>query len=254
MKVTGFTEPDKILEENMPYCSRCGVEVYEDAEECPLCQSPIQKFSSDPVSGRTFPEDEMASPHPPRMNKKERLHLASVLTGFGMLIPVLITLSVDLTINRILTWSYYPTIILAGCLLIVLTALYSTRKPGQLIWLVFLIICGTMLSLQTFTGASMAALTLGYPIVLSAAVSSHLVVLCSSRAKRKGSNVAAYILVGLALFCVLTDLLLSYSLNGRMMPGWSLIVVAATLPISLILIYLHYRKNKESKFKKYFHF
>jgi hypothetical protein len=237
----------------MPYCSRCGVEVYENAEKCPLCQSPIQKFVSDPTPGRPFPQDELASPRPPRMNKKERIHLASVLTGFGLLIPILITLSVDLNLNGTLTWSYYPSIILAAILLIVLTSLYVTKYPGRLIWIIFLIIWGTIFLLSSFTNLPDLAWSTGFPIVFFAAICSHLTVIISSKSKRKGANVAAFIIIAIGLFCFLSDLQLSFRLKGKMAPGWSFIVLAATQPVALILLYLHYRKDKGSKLKKYFH-
>ncbi len=237
----------------MSYCSRCGVEVHDSAENCPLCHAPIQKFPEDPAPGRSFPADELASPGPPRMNRKERLRLASVLTAFGMMIPVLITMAVDLTLNSSLTWSVYPIIILTVCLLIVLTTLYFARKPEALIWTNFLIISLLLLSLKRFTGFPLIAVNLGIPITLFAGLCSQFAVTVSTRAKKKGANVAAFILIASGAFCIMTDLLLSYKLTGRPGPGWSLIVLAATQPVSMILLYLHYRKVKDSKLKKYFH-
>jgi len=237
----------------MSYCSRCGVEVHNLAENCPLCHAPIQKFPDDPAPGRTFPTDELVSPGPPKMNKKEKRRLASVLTGFGMLIPVLITMAVDLTINRELTWSLYPLIILTACFLIVLTALYFSRRPGTIIGLNFLIICTLLGLLYSFTNFPFIALKIGFPITCFALFCSYFVVFTSTRAQKKGANVAAFILIASGMFCIMTDLLLNYSLSGSFIPGWSLIVLGATQPVSMILLYLHYRKEKDSKLKKYFH-
>jgi len=237
----------------MPYCSRCGVEVDEIAENCPLCRAPIQKFQEDPAPGRTFPVDELPYPGPPKMTRKERIRLASVMTGFGILIPLLITLSVDLTLNSAVTWSVYPIIILTASLLIVLTALYFGRKPGLLMVLDFLIISTLLSSLNKFAGLPSAAVKIGTPIAFIALVSSFFAVFTSIRAKKKGANVAAFVLIGSGMFCIMTDLFLHYSLAGSLMPGWSLIVLAATQPVSMILLYLHFRKRKDSKLKKYFH-
>jgi len=237
----------------MPYCSRCGVEVDAAAEKCPLCRSLIQKFNDDPSPGRTFPTDELDYPGPPKMTGKERRRLASVLTGFGILIPLLITLTVDLTLNRGVTWSVYPVIILAASLLIVLTALYFGRKPGVLMMLDFFIVSTLLISLNNFAGVPVGAVTIGTPIAFFALVSCFFAVFSSIRAKTRGANVAAYVLIGAGLFCIMTDLFLHYTLSGILMPGWSLIVLAATQPVSMILLYLHIRKKKDSKLKKYFH-
>ena len=118
----------------MPYCSRCGVEVNKEAQKCPLCNSPIQKFDDDINPGRTFPNDELPPQRPSQMSLKEKLRLAAVITGIAMLIPVLITLAVDLTLNNGITWSWYPLIGLTACLLLTLTGLYAFRHPRQLIW------------------------------------------------------------------------------------------------------------------------
>lgn len=237
----------------MPYCSRCGVEVQMEAVKCPLCSSAIQKFPEDPAPGRSFPEDELIVHRSPRMNRKERLQLASVITAFGMLVPVLITVAVDLMTNRSVTWSLYPVVSLSGCLLIVLTALFSGRHPGRLIWIIFLILLG---NLQIMVGLNLipeVSGKLGGPIIFFAALASHSTVTVSRRTKKRGSNVAAFILIAVGLFCLFTDLWLNRNLFGHTRAGWSLIVLAATQPITIILLYLHYRKSKNSLLKKYFH-
>lgn len=237
----------------MPYCSRCGVEVQEEAVKCPLCNSVIQKFLEDPAPGRSFPEDELIIHRSPRMNRKERLNLASVITAFGMLVPLLITVAVDLMINRHISWSLYPVVSLSGCLFIVLTALFSGRHPGRMIWIIFFIL---LANLQVMVGLSLIpeiSGKLGGPIIFFAALSSHITVIASKRTKKRGSNVAAFILIAVGIFCLFTDLWLNTNLFGHTRAGWSLIVLAATQPITIILLYLHYRKSKNSLLKKYFH-
>lgn len=237
----------------MPYCSRCGVEVQAEAVKCPLCNSAIQKFHEDPAPGRNFPEDELIIHRAPRMNRKERIQLASVISAFGMLVPLLITVTVDLMINRAITWSLYPVVSLIGCLLIVLSALFNGRHPVKLIWIVFLILLGTLQTMVSLNLIPEISGKLGGPIIFFTALCSHLTVTASIRAKKRGSNIAAFILIALGLLCLSTDLWLNKNLFGHSRAGWSLIVLAATQPISLILLYLHYRKSKNSLLKKYFH-
>ena len=237
----------------MPYCSRCGVEVNKEARSCPLCHSPIQKFPDDIAPGRTFPADELPPHRPPQMTRKEKLRLAAVITTFAMLIPMLITLAVDLTLNAGISWSWYPLINLTTCLLLVLTALFVYRHPRQLIWMDVLICSISLLLMYRLSLIPATAVRIGVPICLFAGICSHGVIALSSRAVRKGSNIGAFILAAIGGFCLLTELWIDGIVYSRVQPGWSLIVLGATQPVTLILLYLHYRKKKGGALKKYFH-
>ncbi|MDC7234512.1 MAG: hypothetical protein PQJ58_14865 [Spirochaetales bacterium] len=238
----------------MPYCSRCGVEVHAEAVKCPLCNSPIQKFPDDPSPGRVFPEDELVLQRKPRLSRKERLQLAAVISAFGMLVPILITVTVDFMSNGTVSWSLYPLVLLTSCLFIVLTALFTGRHPSRLIWTMFVILIVTLETMVALSLLPGAAGNIGDPILLFAALCSQASVTASLKSRKRGSNVAAFILIALGLFCLLTDLWLSYKLTGGLRAGWSLIVLAATQPITLILLFLHYRKRGSNGIlKKYFH-
>ena len=237
----------------MPYCSRCGVEVNKEAQSCPLCHSPIQKFADDISPGRTFPTDELPPRRLVQMTLKEKLRLAAVITSFAMLIPMLITLAVDLTMNSGISWSWYPLISLTACLFIVLTALYAYKHPRKLIWLDVIICSVALLLMYHLDLINITALRLGVPISAFAGISSHGAFTLSSRASKKGSNIGAYVLAAIGLFCILTELWIDWILFGQLRPDWSLIVLGATQPVTLILLYLHYRKKKDGALKKFFH-
>jgi hypothetical protein len=237
----------------MPYCSRCGVEVNKEAQKCPLCSSPIQKFADDIAPGRTFPTDELPPRRPPQLTLKEKLRLAAVITTFAMLIPMLITLAVDLTLNARISWSWYPLISLTTCLFIVLTALYAYKHPRQLIWGDVLICSAGLLLMYSLGLIPGTAVRVGIPISAFAGASSHMAVSFSGRTARKGSNIGAFVLMAIGLFCLLAELWIDLILYGGLQPGWSLIVLGATQPVTLILLYLHYRKKKDGPLKKYFH-
>jgi 4-amino-4-deoxy-L-arabinose transferase-like glycosyltransferase len=237
----------------MPYCSRCGVEVHDEARECPLCQSPIQQWVSEDRSRQPFPEDDLPPAHAPTMNQQERMRMAAFVTAFGLLIPVLVTLSVDQALNGRLTWSYYPLIILFGCLLLTLTALFSYRQPARIIIASSVIIAAILASLQAVYGLPAETTRLGIPLTGYAALSSYAAVTASAQAKRKGSNIAAYTLLAIAACCLASDITISHQLDGNLRPSWSLVILAATLPVALMLLYLHHRREYEARLKKYFH-
>ena len=235
----------------MPYCTRCGVEVNEEAEKCPLCHSPIQKFYEDPSPGREYPSNQLHSAAP-QLSPKERTRLALFMTSFGILIPLLITLAVDMAVTRSISWSIYPLVGLIGSWLLTIPPLKVKKNPKRIIWMEAVILCGTLAAFHLIAGMPREVVSLGSPIALTAALISHIIVNISSRSKRKGGNIAGFILIGTGLFCGCTDLILSLRLQGIIHMGWSLIVMAATLPVSGMLLYLHYRKKK-SKASKFFH-
>jgi hypothetical protein len=175
------------------------------------------------------------------------------MTSFGILIPLLITLAVDITMNKRIIWSIYPVISLISCWLLALLPIMRPKKGSVIIWGEFIILCTTMLSFRLFAGAGVRVLSMGIPILFFAALISHGVLYFSLRTSRRGSNIAGFILIGIGLFCGLTDILLSYQLLGSFYMNWSLIVMAAILPVTAMLLYLHYRKKKKTKFSKYFH-
>ncbi len=237
----------------MPYCSRCGVEVHKEAQKCPLCSSPIQKFADDIAPGRTFPPDELPPRRPSQMTLKEKLRLAAVITAIAMLIPVLITLAVDLTLNNGVTWSWYTLIGLTAFLLLALTGIFAFKHPRQLIWTDVLISSSALLLMYGLSLIPATAIRIGIPICLFAGVCSHGAFAFSHKTKKKGSNIGAFVLAAIGLFCLLTELWIDLIVFKDIQAGWSFIVLGATQPVTLLLLYLHYRKKKDGPLKKYFH-
>jgi hypothetical protein len=236
----------------MPYCTRCGVEVNEEAKKCPLCSSPIQQFNEDPAPGREYPEDALNSAAP-RLTRKERIKISVFMTSFGIMIPLFITMAVDIAVNRSITWSIYPIIGLTSSWLLTILPLIKQKNSSIIIWGEFFILSVTFIALRGFTPSSSGIVYLGIPIVFFGALVSQGIVYVSSRTVRKGSNTAGFILIGIGIFCGLTDILLSCSLWNSFRMSWSLIVLAALAPVSGMLLYLHYSKKKRNGFSRYFH-
>lgn len=237
----------------MPYCSRCGVEVHKEIRTCPLCRAKIQQFPEDGDGGRPFPPDELPAPRPPRMTPKERRRLIIILTALGIMIPILITLAVDITLNQSLSWSLYPVAALSASFLIVLTTLYMHQThPFWMIFLNALLIAGTLVFLFLKGLVCKTILVYTLPLLALGMILSQGITKLSILSKRREGNVAAFINLGTGIFCFSTEAWLDWLNTKRLQPGWSLIVLAAIIPVSLILLYLHYRK-KEGFLRRYFH-
>ncbi len=236
----------------MPYCSRCGVELHKEIKRCPLCRAEIQQFPHETDRGYPFPPDELPVPKPPRMTPKERRRLTTVLTALGIMIPILITLSVDLTLSDGISWSFYPTASLFASFLIVLSSLYIHHRPLTMILLDTLIVAGTVIFLffqELLPGRLLSRIL---PLLLLAMLFGQLTTWLCLKASRKGGNIGAFILLGSGFFCLFSKLLMDIINRKSLRPGWTLIVLAATVPVALILLYLHYRR-KEGFLRRYFH-
>ncbi len=100
----------------MIYCPKCGVSMSSQEEICPLC-----KFSIASIPGLGGAEEESLLPveqlypnqetHPQRTYKKmttrEKQKLGLLITGFIFILPIAITLTIDLAVYRRITWSIY---------------------------------------------------------------------------------------------------------------------------------------------------
>lgn len=115
----------------MTYCSRCGVEVEERAEVCPLCEAPIQRLDEPREEPARYP-DVVATPD------RQVRYLVWILSTAALLSLALMFVTLDVVLNERITWSRYP---LTGAgviwLLITLTSprlCYSAVEPAPSPW------------------------------------------------------------------------------------------------------------------------
>lgn len=138
----------------MAYCVRCGVELQKGCKTCPLCETevilPEEKESPE---GLKMLADRIPRQVRPRINlAPSRAFL--FLVSFLLLLPILVTLFVDFTVNRTITWSFYPITSLA--LLWILIA-YPSMLKGHTIFQVITMdifsIAIFLMSLDLYSGA-----------------------------------------------------------------------------------------------------
>lgn len=91
----------------MAYCVKCGVELNKGLKACPLCDTEV-------ILPETFEDEETSafSDRVPRRSRSARNVAPSksfvFLATFIMLVPLLVTLIIDFSTNRSITWSFYP--------------------------------------------------------------------------------------------------------------------------------------------------
>jgi hypothetical protein len=189
----------------MPYCSRCGVEVGEAVEACPLCAAPIQRLDGPAPAAeqrlRPYPLNAIDEEAVESMDSRQKSMLAWEIATVSIGIAAGILILVDALSAGSVSWAFYPAAAL-GFVWIGLTAilLMGQRVAAKLA------VCAADLvaflaALDLFDGTFSWFVPLGLPmagvLLLSVAVATTLTL----RSKKRGINVVAFILLGVTWCC-----------------------------------------------------
>jgi hypothetical protein len=233
----------------MSICTHCGVELDENIISCPLCgfgQEPTDNTVNTEKSEH-FPSDIIL------LHKKEtRKHiweLSGVITFSGIAVCTI----VDLVLGKRLFWSLYAdTSILASwiCLTLILLTFrkYFIIIPGLLITILMTLFLFNLISppVNWFYG-------IGLPVTIALFVSVSIMTVLWKVAHFKGFNMLAFAFVILSGFCVVSEAFIDKYLFKIVDIRWSAIVAVSVLPISLVLLFVHYRMKKGKRLDSYFH-
>jgi hypothetical protein len=236
----------------MPYCSKCGVEVEKGVEKCPLCQLPINGVEEDSPPPKKYPDVPVKHPEKTPLTPRQKRIRAWEIIGASLLIPFLIVVFTDLIVNETVSWARYPMIALLLTWMLTTFPLVFTKRP-------FVIITGELLSVLIFLVLvdylhdwtvdwfyKLALPNLAVLILISSAV-----VILSTQAKRKGANIAAFILFGVGALNLGLDMIIMSTLRQQVSITWSLFVLVPCFIIGGFLLYLHYRfKNLNQDIKE----
>ncbi|MDC7224356.1 MAG: hypothetical protein PQJ60_11485 [Spirochaetales bacterium] len=237
----------------MPYCSQCGVEVDEDVERCPLCQTPIQKILPEEKKS-PYPPEPAGSPPIPPLTMGEKMAIARIITTMGILIPLLFVTAIDYFITRRISWSSYVIVSLVGAWFIALISLFSWKKPQFLTGLVHLDILGILWVIGILSNSRNWFLPVALPIVACSTVLVTGAVHLIRRMKDKGANVAGVIILAVAFLCAAIDMVLENYVHNHFRFGWSLIVFSVMFPTALLLFYVQSPRFSNSRLRRFLHF
>ncbi len=249
----------------MPYCSKCGVEVGEEVQKCPLCNLPIQHFPEDKaekigkkkypdrtdqqLNGKSYPDKEIEKPGKRKLTRKDKRIRVWEIIGVSLLIPFLIVTFTNLIINTTITWAKFPMISLMLVWLLCTFPLVFPKRPVIMILGIALSLLGFLVLVDYFSDGTINwFITLALPIIPLVLVLSIGVVIPSIYVKKKGMNIAAFILFAVGLLNLGLDLIISSSHN-HITVTWSLFVLVPTFIIGGFLMYMHYRFTKDTDFK-----
>jgi hypothetical protein len=201
----------------MTFCTACGAEA-EGGSTCPRCGAPL-------------PADRSA----------KALALASGIIGVTCGIAASVDLIIDYAQSGAFGWS---RIGLASSLLgwlIIGFPLLTYRRPALFLPVMGAASLAYLWVLDALTGSSGWFFALALPLSLTVMVSGAISGLLCLRAKRRGPNIGAFVLLGCTLACLGVDAILSLHSNGSLSLTWSAIVAASTLPVAFLLLGIQHR-------------
>jgi hypothetical protein len=237
----------------MALCPNCRVELGDDARHCPLCRAPIRGDQTPQGARPAYPEQVIDPEDLDGLTSAEKRKIFLELFTVCSAIAAIAVTVIDLLLDGRPSWSPYALSAIAMLWLLVCMPLILAGRP----WLVFSVLGPSSLAflflIDILDGRADWFLALGLPLGI---IGEGAIVACGTLvavSRRKGINVIAIALAGSALACAGIELVLSLRFAGRPELSWSAIVLAAGLPSSGFLFYMHYRIVNRASLRKLFH-
>lgn len=228
----------------MPYCPRCGVQVDVNRKNCPLCSFPIPEVKPLEDDSNYNREEHLQNLY--RIKKEEnrrRWREARVFVyagiSFSLLIVSLMFGIQDFYFSGDLSWSRYA--ILSNITVIILLFFILRFIPYFLpnfagIWITTGIF---LFSLDYLNGDITWFFDPGLIIYLNTMIWI-LLLRVIIRRSRRGINIPAYIFIASGLGCLSLEIVHSFYTNIPINLSWSIPVATTSIPIGIILLFLHF--------------
>lgn len=229
----------------MAYCPKCGVEV--QSKKCPICSYVIKNKI---IKGLNS-VDENEQKIKPKLTSKEKYRLYLISTYFLSILVIGINITIDFIFNNSVTWSVYPSIPMLTLSFITTVAIKVKGLLKVVLILLFTLLM--LLLLDFYIPEYNFFLRVSLPIVCILTILSFCVVLLSIKSKKRGANIAAYIILGLVLLSISIEIVIQMFNNGSASLSWSIITTVSLTPIAIFLLYIHFVLSHKIDFKKVFH-
>lgn len=245
----------------MPYCPDCGVEI-GGAPSCPLCgaRNPrstagaeagcedANKETGETKRGNFLGDAEILENFTP----KERNTIAWEVVSVAFAVAITALSAINFLTEQRLSWALFPVSALVF-LWIIATVVLVLDRTTPLRWiLAALDLPAFLIALGLLTGDTSWAWRLALPIAIFTELIIASLLLQIQNTKRKGLNILAFILVGIAIGCLGIEIFIDLYVTGAIRMSWSAITALALVPIAGFLIYFHYRVAKTTNLRRLF--
>lgn len=229
----------------MKICKNCGVELDDNIDVCPLC-------NEDDVTGTKkksviYPSDALDNARAD--SRKYAWELSGVVTISGIVISVM----VDLVFEKGLSWSLYSVTTLLYVWSSITIFYFAVKRPFILLPGLLLETLGILILIDLLDRPIRWFLPIALPITIAFFVLVGIIVIIIKSVKYKGFNILADIMLALCMFCLTSETFIDLAVYGKIAIRWSAIVTAALLPLSMVLLFMHYRLKRGRRLDSFFH-
>lgn len=230
-------------------CKNCGVELEDDTLICPLCREPVNSAASASARAAYGQQTFSSYKEMTRPQKKFTWEIISII----LLSAGIATFIVDYIINHHITWSEYPAAI---CLTIFCyVSSFAFWDQTTLVKMAggFILSSSCLVVLDLLTAGIQWSVKLAIPLLFAGNLVTAVLLAIIRRSRYKGINLIAYAFLGAAILCLFIDGILSFFKTGLFQVQWSVIVIACTIPVVVVLLFAHFRLKKGRSLEKTFH-
>lgn len=229
----------------MAYCPSCGVEV--TTNKCPLCSYKIKQS----LKEKSIKEAVTPKKNRIKLTKKEKMVIYDVSTWFFAILVSSICITSDLLFDSKISWSIIPLLPITA--FAVITTISINVKGFLKVISIFLVVILLLFALDFIIPGSNSSIGISVPTVVVSSLLALIVVILFKRSKRRGANIAGYIILAITLILICIEITIDFSLGLEIKLSWSLITTVTLIPISLFLLYIHYSLSKRIDLNKIFH-
>lgn len=240
----------------MNLCNNCGVELEQKMRFCPLCGKHITDETPEDQEyiqfQKTKQEEQLMSDFE-ELTPTQKRKLFWQLSGLILISGMIVTFIIDLIINRDITWSKYSISACLALFLIITMIVFLKRKivislTGSSITTSILMVLFDVFNKNIGWGTK-----LGIPMVFSFYLVVFVLISLVRRSKQRGINLIAYFLIASGILSLCVEGIISLQINSKLSFQWSVIALVSVLPISAMLLFIHYRLRKATDLKRFFH-
>lgn len=236
----------------MPFCSFCGVRIEAGHQTCPLC---LRELTDEEVP--VLPADQafarqveaVVSPHD---LLRRRLDFAVAVLSVLVAIPAVVCILVDI-FYRGNGWSRFVVASLALVWWLGFTPRLFFCKPLVICLADVGLIGFFLFAVDLLGGWPGWSLVLGLPIVLGLALFVVLGWLALRLYRKQTGFVLANFFGAVAILCLVIEASVSHYTGGQVMLVWSLITLAALVPLILAVVIMQLVFFRSSRFQRYLH-
>ena len=234
----------------MSYCVNCGVELDVTATACPLCHTKIYNLNQPPATDVPTPYATVKGHTEPVKTHEFTILVTTVLFVTSMVCLFLNRFSIQFGL-----WSYYVAGICA-MLWIFMIPMFFPKKSNIYVHV----------ALNGISIAAFLALVswlhpnnhwyrdIALPIVGLGTILLEIIFIFAIRLKSSMLMKTIISIAAIAVFCVVTEIVIDLHLRGSFFLVWSAIVASCSLAIDIVLLTIYLLEGLRAEIRKRMHF